>query len=84
MGENVVVGGGVKIFGNINIGSNVCIGVSFVVLKDVFFNCIVVGILGRVVDCFGVKVNFLEYGSLFDFEVKVMCVLFNWINFFEE
>lgn len=84
MGENVVVGVGVKVFGNINIGSNVCIGVSFVVLRDVFFDCIVVGIFGRVVYCFGVKVNFLEYGSLFDFEVIVICVLLNKIDFFEE
>ena len=84
LGENVVVGGGAKILGNINIGSNVRIGASSVVLKDVPPNCTVVGIPGRVVDRSGVKVNPLEHGSLPDSEAKVMRALFNRINSLEE
>lgn len=47
--DNVVVGTGAKILGNIQIGNNVYVGANSVVLRDVPDNCTVVGIPGRVV-----------------------------------
>ncbi|MCL2924127.1 MAG: serine O-acetyltransferase [Trichodesmium sp. MAG_R04] len=84
LGENVVVGGGAKILGNINIGSNVRIGASSVVLRDVPCDCTVVGIPGRIVYRSGAKVNPLEHGSLPDSEAQVIRALFDRINSLEE
>ncbi|MCB1157083.1 MAG: serine O-acetyltransferase [Leptospiraceae bacterium] len=47
--ENVVVGSGAKILGNITIGSNVRIGAGSIVIKDVPPNCTVVGLPGYIV-----------------------------------
>lgn len=47
--ENVVVGAGAKVLGNIVIQKNVRIGANSVVMRDVPENCTVVGIPGRVV-----------------------------------
>ncbi len=49
LGNNIVVGSGAKILGNITIGSNCRIGASSVVIDDVPENSTVVGIPGRVV-----------------------------------
>lgn len=49
LGNNVLVGAGAKILGNINIGDNVRIGAGSVVLRDVPSDCTVVGIPGRVI-----------------------------------
>lgn len=49
LGDNVVVGAGAKVLGNIQIGSNVRIGAGSVVLKDVPPDSTVVGVPGRVV-----------------------------------
>lgn len=43
LGNNVVVGAGAKVLGNIEVGSNVRIGAGSVVLRDVPSNCTVVG-----------------------------------------
>lgn len=43
-GNNVDIGSGAKILGNINIGDNVKIGANAVVLTDVPSNCIAVGV----------------------------------------
>lgn len=48
LGDNVIVGAGAKVLGNITVGSNVKIGANSVVLKDVPDNCTVVGV-GRVI-----------------------------------
>jgi len=48
LGNNVVVGAGAKILGNIRIGDNVSVGANAVVLKDVPPNSTVVGVPGRV------------------------------------
>ncbi|MFH0731428.1 MAG: serine O-acetyltransferase [Candidatus Omnitrophota bacterium] len=48
IGNNVVVGTGAKVLGNINIGDNSYIGANAVVLKDVPSNSTVVGVPGRV------------------------------------
>ncbi len=48
LGNNVVVGAGAKILGNINIGNNVMVGANAVVLRDVPDDSTVVGVPGRV------------------------------------
>ncbi|WP_286315827.1 serine O-acetyltransferase EpsC [Romboutsia ilealis] len=49
VGDNVVIGAGAKVLGNINIGSNSKIGSNAVVLNDVPKGATVVGIPGKVV-----------------------------------
>ena len=49
LGNNVTVGSGAAVLGDITIGDNVKIGANSVVVKDVPPNCTVVGIPGRVV-----------------------------------
>ncbi len=48
IGNNVLIGCGAKILGNITIGNNAKIGANAVVLKDVPENVTVVGIPGRI------------------------------------
>jgi serine O-acetyltransferase len=84
LGENVVVGGGAKVLGNIQIGNNVRIGAGSVVLQDVPSNCTVVGIPGRIVYRSGVKVDPLEHGNLPDSEAAVIRTLVDRIESLEE
>ena len=49
LGNNIVVGSGAKVLGNITIGSNSRIGAGSVVIDDVPENSTVVGIPGRIV-----------------------------------
>jgi serine O-acetyltransferase len=49
IGNNVVVGGGAKILGNITVGENCRIGANSVVLRDVPENSTVVGVPGHIV-----------------------------------
>lgn len=44
IGNNVLIGAGAKVLGNINIGNNVKIGANAVILKDVDDNVTAVGI----------------------------------------
>ncbi|MDO9529928.1 MAG: serine O-acetyltransferase [Syntrophales bacterium] len=57
LGNNIVVGAGAKILGNIAIGNNVMVGANAVVLKDVPSDCTVVGIPGRITRKMGRKVS---------------------------
>jgi serine O-acetyltransferase len=57
LGDNVVVGGGAKILGNITIGSNSYIGANAVVLKSVPPNTTVVGVPGHVTKQDGEKID---------------------------
>ena len=57
IGNNVVIGAGAKVLGNINIGNNVQIGSNAVVIKDVPDNSTVVGVPGRIVKKEGVKIT---------------------------
>ena len=84
LGENVVVGGGAKVLGNIQIGNNVRIGAGSVVLRDVPSNCTVVGVPGRVVYRSGVRVNPLEHGNLPDSEAAVIRTLVDRIESLEQ
>ena len=49
LGNNVIVGAGAKVLGNLTIGSNTRIGAGSVVVDDVPENSTVVGVPGRVV-----------------------------------
>lgn len=49
IGNNVIIGAGAKVLGNITIGNNVRIGAGSVVIDNVPDNCTVVGIPGRIV-----------------------------------
>lgn len=84
LGENVVVGAGAKVLGNLLIGNNVRIGAGSVVLRDVPSECTVVGIPGRVVNRSGVKVNPLEHGNLPDSEATVIRSLVDRIEQLEQ
>ena len=84
LGKNVVVGGGAKVLGNIQIGDNVRIGAGSVVLKNVSSNCTVVGIPGRAVHCSGEKVGPLEHGKLPDSEAAVIRTLVDRIESLEQ
>lgn len=49
IGNNVFIGSGAKILGNIIIGNNVKIGANAVILKDVPSNVTIVGVPGKIV-----------------------------------
>ncbi len=57
LGNNIVVGTGAKVLGNITIGDNSYIGANAVVLKDVPVNSTVVGVPGRVTKQEGKKID---------------------------
>lgn len=84
LGENVVVGAGAKVLGNLQIGSNVRIGAGSVVLRDVPSDCTVVGIPGRILYRAGERVGPLEHGSLPDTEAEVIRALVDRIEGLEQ
>lgn len=84
LGENVVVGAGAKVLGNIMLGNNVRIGAGSVVLRDVPSDCTVVGVPGRLIYRSGVRVNPLEHGNLPDSEALVIRTLLDRIEALEE
>nr|WP_199331084.1 serine O-acetyltransferase [Calothrix sp. FACHB-1219] len=84
LGENVVVGAGAKVLGNLQIGNNVRIGAGSVVLRDVPSNCTVVGIPGRIIYRSGVRVAPLEHNNLPDSEAEVIRALVDRIEALEE
>jgi len=57
VGNNVVVGAGAKVLGNIKIGDNSYIGSNAVVIKDVPDNSTVVGVPGRITKQDGKKIE---------------------------
>ncbi len=71
LNNNVVVGAGAKVLGNINIGNNVRVGAGSIVLRDVPDDCTVVGIPGRIVSRTGHGCP-LEHGKLPDPEANVI------------
>jgi len=84
LGENVVVGAGAKVLGNLLIGNNVRIGAGSVVLRDVPSDCTVVGVPGRIVYRSGERVDPLEHGSLPDSEARVIRALVDRIENLEQ
>jgi serine O-acetyltransferase len=83
LGENVVVGTGAKVLGNLQIGNNVRIGANSVVLRDVPSDCTVVGVPGRIVYRAGTKVDPLEHGRLPDSEAQAIRYLVDRIESLE-
>ena len=57
IGDNVVVGAGANVLGDIHIGDNVSIGANAVVVRDVPANSTVVGVPGRIASREGKKVH---------------------------
>jgi len=57
IGDNVVIGTGAKILGNITVGDNSYIGANAVVVKDVPPNSTVVGVPGRITKQDGMKID---------------------------
>jgi serine O-acetyltransferase len=84
LGENVVVGAGAKVLGNLVIGNNVRIGAGSVVLRDVPSDCTVVGVPGRIVYRSGERVEPLEHGRLPDSEAQVIRALVDRIENLEQ
>ncbi|MBD2254337.1 serine O-acetyltransferase [Nostoc parmelioides] len=84
LGENVVVGAGAKVLGNLQIGNNVRIGAGSVVLRDVPANCTVVGIPGRIVYRSGGRVDPLEHNNLPDSEAQAIRALVDRIESLEQ
>ncbi|WP_181280605.1 serine O-acetyltransferase [Aphanothece hegewaldii] len=84
LGENVVVGAGAKVLGNILLGNNVRIGAGSVVLKDVPSDCTVVGVPGRLVYRSGVRINPLEHANLPDSEAAAIRSLVDRIEALEK
>lgn len=76
--NNVVVGAGAKVLGNITIENNVRIGAGSVVVRDIPANCTVVGIPGRVVrsaDSPTDQEHMLDHGGMPDPTAKVFSIL---------
>lgn len=57
LGNNVVVGVGASVLGNVTLGDNVKVGGGAVVVRDVPADCTVVGVPGHVVTLGGVRVR---------------------------
>jgi serine O-acetyltransferase len=67
IGNNVVIGAGAKVLGNIVIGDNSYIGANAVVIKDVPPNSTVVGVPGRITKQDGQKMDIsLDHARLLD------------------
>ncbi|MFM7365678.1 MAG: serine O-acetyltransferase [Cuspidothrix sp.] len=85
LGDNVVVGAGAKVLGNIQISDRVRIGAGSIVLRDVPPDATVVGIPGRIISR---KSNHrlapLEHGKLPDIEAGVICSLLSRIEQLEQ
>jgi len=72
IGNNVVIGTGAKILGNIIIGSHTKIGAGSVVVRSVPDNSTVVGVPGRVVRLRVDTGDYLEHGTLPDPEGQLI------------
>jgi serine O-acetyltransferase len=67
IGNNVVIGGGAKVLGNITVGDNSYIGANAVVIKDVPPNSTVVGVPGRITKQDGKKIDVsLDHSHVLD------------------
>ncbi|MEC4894944.1 MAG: serine O-acetyltransferase [Oscillatoria sp. PMC 1051.18] len=71
LGNNVVVGAGAKVLGNLRIGDRVRIGAGSIVLRDVPNDCTVVGVPGRIISRTGHGCP-LEHNNLPDPEARAI------------
>ncbi len=67
IGDNVYIGPGAKIFGNIRIGNDVAIGANCVVTKDIADHSVVVGVPGKVISNKGTEgyIKYTDYDRYF-------------------
>jgi serine O-acetyltransferase len=72
IGNEVVIGTGAKILGNIKIGDHVKVGAGSVVVRSVPDHSTVVGVPGRVVGDANADLDTLEHGRLPDPEAQAM------------
>ena len=72
IGNNVVIGTGAKVLGNISIGDHVKVGAGSVVVKSVPDHSTVVGVPGRVVRMHEEPYEELEHGKLPDPEAQAI------------
>ncbi|MGB7708449.1 MAG: serine O-acetyltransferase [Microcoleus sp.] len=84
LGENVVVGAGAKVLGNIQIGNNVRIGAGSVVLRDAPSDCTVVGIPGRIISRKTQVGDSRTSQNIPDLEAQAIRALFDRIKYLEE
>ena len=85
LGNNVLVGAGAKILGNIQIGDRTSIGAGSVVLRDIPSDCTVVGIPGRVIRNGSRKIDTSRnQENLPDVEAEVISKLFDRIKSLEQ
>lgn len=66
IGDNVYLGPGAKVVGNVKIGNNVAVGANCVVTKDVENNAVVVGIPGKIISYEG-SVGYINRTDYDDF-----------------
>jgi serine O-acetyltransferase len=83
LGNNVVVGAGAKVLGNIIIGDYVRIGAGSIVLRDVPSDCTVVGVPGRIISRIGRDCP-LEHSKLPDVEAQIIRNLLDRIERLEQ
>lgn len=84
LGENVVVGAGAQVLGNIQIGNNVRIGAGSVVLRDIPSDCTVVGIPGRIISRKNQVGDAQNSQLLPDLEAQAIRALFDRIKYLED
>jgi len=72
LGNNVVIGTGAKVLGNIKIGNHVKVGAGSVVVKPVPDHSTVVGVPGRIVRSRNEVAEVLEHGQLPDPEMQAI------------
>lgn len=78
IGDGVLIGVGICVFGNVKIGDGVKIGVGFVVIKEVLLRIIVVGNLVRFV---GGKENFVKFDKIFSFIMDYILYIYEWFDY---
>lgn len=66
LGNNVVVGTGAKVLGNITVGDNTYVGANAVVLRSVPSNTTVVGVPGHITKKDGKRVDPMDHGGVSD------------------
>jgi serine O-acetyltransferase len=85
LGDNIVVGTGAKILGNINIGSNSYVGANAVVIKNVPPNSTVVGVPGHITKQDGKKIdNEMDHAHVSDPMMQNVVELLKRIKVLEE
>lgn len=80
LGENVVVGAGAKVLGNIQIGDHARIGAGSIVLRDVPAHCTAVGVPGRNICRTGTKTCPLDHDQMPDVEATAIRTLLDRIE----